>query len=209
MPIYRRRTRRPLRRRPRRMLRRMRMTRKRSLRQSKVHNFKRTYIVEGIQLTTANYKQGYVFKLSDLSNYTEFTNLFDQYRINAVKFQIVPGFNGTDAITQTSLLSIHSAIDHNDVTDPVNVSDLMQYDTYRRTRATRGHKRYFKTNLLTPISDSGGDTTTWGKWVSTENPGAEYYGLKLFIDRPYFVNESNAINFEVYATLYFQCKSVI
>lgn len=38
----------------------------------------------------------YVFRLSDLPNYTEITNLYDQYKIEKVKLHFLPRFSTTD-----------------------------------------------------------------------------------------------------------------
>lgn len=177
------------------------------------HSFKRTALLTPWNITSAvGQGMSYSFKLSDLSNSDEFTALFDQYRINAVKLQIVPTFTSNDIANELTMASIHSAIDHNDNNPPGALSDLMEYDTYKRSKMSRGHKRYFRVNLLTPLTASS-SSTTWKKWINTAsvglNPGeAEYYGLKFWIDGITQTTEI-AANFEVYATYYFQCKSVI
>lgn len=45
---------------------------------------------------TSWFSQAFDFRLSYLPNYTEFTNLFDQYKINAVKIDFVPSTTGND-----------------------------------------------------------------------------------------------------------------
>lgn len=49
----------------------------------------------------ATYAQGwqysnYTFTLAGLQNYTEFTNLFGKYRINAIKITFMPSYSGND-----------------------------------------------------------------------------------------------------------------
>lgn len=206
MPIYRRRTRRPLRRRPRRNLRRMRMTRKRT--QSRIHSFKRTAILTPIGLSDSAVKDCLQFKLSDLDDYSDFTNLFDQYRINAVKISFVPNFSNSAleyAANSAGLHSIHTVIDHNDNTDPNDVLELMQYDNYRRKRIDRVMTRYFKVNTLADTKPSG-LSAEWKKWISTSSTDVAYYGLKYWID----ALESSTVTavFDVFVTYYIQCRSV-
>lgn len=176
----------------------------------RIHSFKRTCILSPITVNNAGVASELTFKLSDLPDYTDFQSLFDQYRIKAVKIQFVPNFTNspmTASVNSIGMHSIHSAIDHNSSTDPPAVLDLMQIDTYKRTRLDRGLKRYFKVNTI----DSWGATTNvetgWNKWLSTENGSAvEYYGLRYVIDA---LEEDVSCTLDVFATYYFQCKSVI
>jgi len=194
----------------RRAWRRFTRTYKRAGRRPRVHSFKRVAMLTPLQIGEGvAVPQTYSFKLSDLSNYSEFTNLFDQYRINAVKLQLVPTFSGNDIDYQTIMGSIHSAIDHNDITNPTSVGQLMEYDTYKRSKQSRGHKRYFKVNLLSNLSGDAGNVTTWKKWIDTASPNAPYYGIKLMLDPLNSTDNDKYATFEVYATFYFQCKSVI
>lgn len=184
------------------------------IRGSRIHSFKRTCQLSPITVTgSTGAGQAFTFKLSDLSNYDEFSNLFDQYRIKAVKFVVIPTFSGNDIANQLTMSSFHSAIDHNDNSPATAVTELMEYDTYKRNRMSRGHKRYFSTSLATPANNSGNTfLTTWNRWVNTSTIGgpdeAIYFGLKMWIDGITQTTEFEA-NFEVYVTYYFQCKSVI
>lgn len=180
----------------------------------RIHSFKRTCQLTPLTITSSTgVGTAFQFKLGDLTNYSEFVNLFDQYRIKAVKFTIVPTFNGNDITNQLTMSSFHSAIDHNDVNPPTAVTDLMQYDTYKRSRMSRGHKRYFATSIAAPANASGNSyITSWNRWINTSTVGTgdevNYLGLKMWLDGITQTTELEA-NFEIYVTYYFQCKSVI
>ena len=85
----------------------------------------------------------FAFKLADLPASTDFTNLFDRYKIAGVAVRIIPllgsGVNGNPTTT-TSLWSIpsmviHMAQDLSDITALGNsasgIDSLRQYEGYR------------------------------------------------------------------------------
>ena len=60
---------------------------------------KRTYQATTVGTDTGTFKAigAYDFKLSYLPAYTDFTNLFDQYRIVKVKIEFIPNLTGNGA----------------------------------------------------------------------------------------------------------------
>ena len=69
---------------------------------SNLVSIKRTRRVADFTVGMSWNSQAYVFTLASLQNYTEFTNLFEQYRINAIKLTFIPQVNGCDAEQQAS-----------------------------------------------------------------------------------------------------------
>lgn len=63
---------------------------------------KRKQLVGVWNISTTYSSNNYVFQLDDLPNYTEFTNLFEQYKINAVKLTFLPSYTGSDANQATA-----------------------------------------------------------------------------------------------------------
>jgi len=176
------------------------------------------------------------FKLDQLPNVSEFTNLYDQYRINKVKVTLVPNWTQLDAAGipypsvglsyhPTAFLgnpNIHSVLDFdNSGMSGYTVNTMMQYSNYRRTRGNQEHSRYFTpaiqmgSQVLPNNADGGVATVTKYKpWLdfATDVP---HYGMKILVD-PGFgiggvpggdVNNLNAF-IRVYVTFYFECKNV-
>lgn len=176
--------------------------------QTRIHSFKRTCILDPLTLVNSPLTGAITFKMSDLDNYQEFSDLFDSYRLIAVKLSFVPNSSSApvaDSIGTVGVHSLHTAIDHNDSGTPSDALELMQYDTYKRTNVIRGQKRYFHINTLN--TGTGGDELNWKKWISTANTDITYYGLKYVIDP--LDSALRDIIIDVFATYYFQCKSVI
>lgn len=136
--------------------------------------------------------QGFSFQVSDLPNITEFENLYDQFRINKVKFQLIPRFSESSIVGTTSsptsqmgLGNLWSVIDYDDKNVPTNVTDLLQYQTLKRTQFNKTHTRAF-VPACTPEIYSTGVTTTYGikkrQWIDMAAPQTQHYGVKVWYD---------------------------
>lgn len=138
---------------------------------------------------TADYANGFVFKLSDLPSYTEFTALYDQYRIKAVRFQIMwqqQSFN--PQTTAPYLGTVLTAIDLDDSTAPASASEMYQYKYLKIGKSVGMTKRYLKPRTLNAIYNNG-VTTAYSlqprsAWLDCANADIQHFGLKVFIQKP-------------------------
>lgn len=204
--IGRRRMRRPLRR-PRISRKTYRYTGKKSYK--KVVTVKRTVLVGAITQSAVNQNLAYQFRLSNLPNYTELTNLYDQYKIKSINFSIVPQVTSADAnpnATAALCPSVTSVLDFSDSTALANLNDYLQYSTYKRTAPLKTHKRFFYPKQLVYAYDAVTATQNLAdvqnKWIRSESPDIQHLGIKVYI--PAAVNAT--FNYEVYATYYVLLK---
>lgn len=78
------------------------------------------------------------FKLNSLPNHTEFTNLFDQYRIIKVVVQCLPRVTQVFQNASAAPVNVFTcAVDQTDVTTPISESDVLQYDNHKTLQALR------------------------------------------------------------------------
>lgn len=123
---------------------------------------------------------GYNFSLNDLPNYSEFTTLYDSYKINAVKISFIPQ---QDANVSLSLANnaianarFFSAIDYTD-SSLTAINDLREYKTAKWTSLLRTHTRYiYKPKIL----DSSGFSVS--PWMATTALAGDYFGLKIAVE---------------------------
>ena len=112
------------------------------------------------------------FSLNDLPNYTEFTGLFDLYKIERIEITWYPEYtNLSDAapVSNARNVQLNTAIEPAGQT-PTAVSDILQYRSLHTTGITKEHKRDFIPAMLldgiTPvaayISTSSPSTNLWG-----------------------------------------------
>lgn len=142
---------------------------------------------------------GYNFNLTEVPGYTEFTALYDAYKICGLKLRFLPYYSqstdqgGNDPFapfSSSNNLRIFTCLDYNDSSAPVSINAIREYQNCKVTSYNKGHKRYFRpiVNL-----ESTGNTTIQvfsGKnpWISTGTPALQHYALKLGIDTSLLVN---------------------
>lgn len=187
----------------------------------RVHHFKRTYQGSDITASSSGNALGALsFRLTSIPESTEFTYLFDVYRINLIVWKLVPSFTSFDANpVSTNVLcpNVHTVIDHDDDTDPSNLNAMLQYSTYRMSRGNRTIKRVFRPSILQEtVKELSGNTIVstsktqrYKQWIDCEDAATEHYGVKYFID----ALNASAVNpttfaYKQYVTLYFSCKGV-
>ena len=83
------------------------------------------------------------FSLNDLPSYTEFTVLFDMYKIDRIEIEWYPEYT---VLSDGGVTSPAVDVQFNSAIDPVgntvtNVSDVLQYRTLKGTAINKIHKR--------------------------------------------------------------------
>lgn len=181
-----------------------------------VFNFQRRLFIETIGVTNlADFMKGYSFNLNQLSNVTEYTSLFDQYRICGIQIAIVPTITGFDSASPSTSLStflipeVRTIVDHDDSANPASFNEMYEYKYCKMTRGNRVHTRYFKPSILQQAYESAvatAYTPKYNQWLSTTDPATPHYGLKIGIDALGSAN-TGTMNFRLYAKFYIQCKN--
>jgi len=118
------------------------------------------------------------FQLSDLPDYTEFTALFDKYRITSIEAWLFP--RNTQTATGSNGL-ITSVIDYDDATALSTVSQAMEYQNQSTAPGNCGHYRRF-TPAISLAAYSGAFTSyaqRQNQWIDSASPSVQHYGYKL------------------------------
>jgi len=130
------------------------------------------------------------FKLSTLPNSSEFTALFDQFRIDYVEVTLRPQYNMGSLSNQTSMVNavLYTVIDYDDATAPTAVSDLRQYENCRESNWDETLVRRFQPRLAVATYASGVFTSfaNTRAWVDCGNPAVEHYGFKWAVSAGLF-----------------------
>jgi hypothetical protein len=137
------------------------------------------------------------FNLSALPNFTDYTNLFQSYRLNKIKIQWDPEYTElTDAALVSNAVNVkfNSVIDQTDPAAPTSVGNVTQYQTNKATGITKQHTRIFEPAMLTSSS------MPCNCYLSTTNPNERHYGVKVGVD-PTGV----AMTFRSTVTIWFEC----
>lgn len=189
-----------------------------------IHYFKRkVYSQQVIAASTdsfgikTNALQAFQFALSNVPNNTEFTSLYDQYCIKAVKVQIRPKHSSDELITQggaafpsgnTGLLA--SILDYDDGTNPADLNTMLQYQNFKETRTYQLHTRYFKPKVSDALHRSGTTASAYSpksnQWIDCTTADVLHYGIKIFVEAP--AMPSTRIECDILTTYYLAFKNV-
>lgn len=174
----------------------------------------------------------YTFSLDQLPNYTEFTNLFDQYRINKVVLKLIPQYNqstfnvghANNTATSGQLSGRNPRFmivnDYDDDTAPVNMDTLRQYANVKVYPVM--NNKLIK-HTITPATQmmayetigTTGYIPKFKQWINCSDSNVPHYAIKWGIEDTSAINNTAAslanaqVYFRVEASIYLSFKGVI
>lgn len=157
--------------------------------------------------------RAFVFRLSDLLQATEFTRLFDSYRLNGVKITMSPLTNSS--LTANPSYKLMTAIDLDDDQTPTVNSMLQRSNVQIKTVTAGGNNpqvfsRFLRPRFLTQLYETA-TSTGYGQgprkqWLDTADPSIPHYCLKVVWDTdPVLASD---ILWQFYFTYYIEFKSL-
>lgn len=126
------------------------------------------------------------FQLNSMLGYSQFTAMFQEYRINCVVYKIQPLWDCVDLgdMTLTNMPNIGYCLDYNDANIPTNLDDLQQYANYKETPFNKTIKIKVWPAISPQIYINGvtsGYTVKRKQWLRAANSNVPHYGLKFCI----------------------------
>jgi hypothetical protein len=157
-------------------------------RKNQVYTFTRTQAGPDVYVQNAINPLGYSFNLSQLPSSSDFTALFDKYRITQIKYNFIPTVsvpNPDEAEGAfTDFPYIQSVIDYDDATTPATQNELRQFDTHQVNPLGTTFTRVIQPRAA--LASYSGAFTSFGQaprsmWFDCSSPGVQYYGLKFCV----------------------------
>lgn len=181
------------------------------LSQNTVYSFKRMTQTTSINPGAAgvNAYGAFYYRLVDVPGYTEFTTLFDQYRMTGVKMKFVP--RASQNVSTQSMGDLVYIIDYDDATAPTSQNQLLENQSVKvRQVFSRPFSVYIRPRTnFTVIGTSGNQTANIPikTWLDCASPDANYFGLKWA-----WVNAASTLSplpsIDIYITYYVQFRGV-
>lgn len=237
---YRRKYKRPFKGIARRIVRRTRLVRLSRIPygQNKVYSFKRSVaikpyfvyetsivqkannLISDMPASATTNKSGHFhFKLSDLSNYTDFTELFEKYRISGVKLKFVPATGNSSDVNSTNTYNAMKPLAVAIKTSAVTVTgeqetfdELMEHQDVKLRNGYKPFSIYIKNPKMYAPASNVTNVLEVNNWISTRNPGTvannadiPHWGLSYS-----FLSDGTNDHFTsyyVFATFYIQCMN--
>lgn len=183
-------------------------------RKPNVYYFKRFVEKTAISITagSSNTFGVYSFRLDELPNFAEFTNLYDAYKINRVKISFIPFSNvslvrdgNPDDFKNTEYTNrLFTVLDYTDVTVPVTINQLREYQSCKWSPNNRIHKRYFKPKVTGIVTAGSFQTSPWLQ--CSDSSDVQYLGIRYGLTHQATAT-SNTV-YRVEATYYCSFKQV-
>lgn len=156
--------------------------------------------------------------LSQFNNITEFSNLFDQYKVNGIKYTFYPRYDSVDAnpgsFTNTTVKMV-TVVDPFTGLVPLGVystatlNTLMEQSGAKVRNGLRPVSVYFKPQIEIPTNIGGGVTYTPASkvWINTSSTGVPFRGFHTFVATNNMSTPSGLV-YDVYITWYITFKNL-
>jgi len=158
---------------------------------------------------------GMNFTLADVPAYTEFTALFDQYRIAWVRVEFFPCFDSSQAALfgaqAAQYFPFYTAVDYDDSSAPASVDAICQYSNCQRHQLGKKFTVFIRPRCLSMIYRSAVATdyalAPYGQWLDCGNASTPHYGLHYAIQE--MAQLAGTINLWIPHVVYcIECKNL-
>ena len=147
--------------------------------------------------------------------------MFDQYKVNGLKYEFIPRFNSIDQSAAYGT-DLYTVIDRNDNDAPTSLNQMLQYQSLKKSPITRRHVRYFRPCVLDAVyrapEDPPGPVVPlssqpkYSPWLScdaydsgADPAGIQHLGIKFWANS---TGASSNTTMDVICTAYIACKDV-
>jgi hypothetical protein len=125
--------------------------------------------------------------LSSYDNVTPLTALFDQYRVDCVRYSIVPQQNAVGLFTNstTSYTPLYCVIDYDDGTGLSSTANARAYDNLIELGAGESLCRVFAPRVQEGVNNASGTAGGIGirgpQWIDCASTSVLHYGIKVLV----------------------------
>lgn len=154
--------------------------------------------------------------LAELPQVSQFTNIFDAYRINKVVFKFIPLSNNVNLPQNTpgNLAAapqwLSTVIDYDDSSILTTEGSMLEYESFKQTAPYRRHTRSFVPALAIEAYKTSGTTIAYSqarkKWIDAAYTDVPHYGVKGLVNGPAIQADQVQCAWKVYCTMYVSFK---
>lgn len=172
--------------------------------------------------TTSDFWRYSSFSLNTLPNVTEYTALFDEYKINAIKVQYRPSYDSVSLDADSALttapnftVSAHTLIDQESTTLPtgsyssVVLNNFLENGKVRTRNGLKPFSVFYKPKMYAQVSGSGTAARPIAStWIRTSDTAALHYGHHVFLQTNALVIPTIPIRYDCFVTFYAQFRGM-
>jgi hypothetical protein len=160
---------------------------------------------------------GFSFQLDEIPNYTEFTALFDMYKIEYVEVHILPNVNHANTMTgiptgtMIFVPRLATVIDYNSSGSFASFNDARDFESAEIGPVVRNRPivRRIAPRFLTGVEEDGSTIVVGGSsrgWLNTVRADVPHYGLRYVAEATSSANVY--LGFRCEAIYYLAMKAV-
>jgi len=161
----------------------------------------------------------YSFRLDTIPNYSELQSVFDQYKVNGIKLQFTPYWDGNDYATQGTnnfsvLPRVYTLTDENGIpAGSINTeAKFLEYSNAKQIiEPQKPFSIYFRPNIeMSSAGDSNTQaavTSNGPRWIDTSNPTIPHNSCAIGMIVPTGLTGGQSWVYHVVATYYLQFKN--
>lgn len=179
-----------------------------------IHRFKRIATLGTVGCNAVGFlSYATAFRINQIPGISEFTALYDQYRIDKVVFRAIP-YTTENATTGTTppwgLAPVYTVIDLDSAATPPDTATLREYTSVRTHQALKPVVRVLRPRALTQIYRSTTSTAyalaNPRQWLDLGETDVPHYGIKMAAQLPN-VSASNWLAYNLEAIFYFSMRA--
>lgn len=174
------------------------------------NTYRFTRIVKYADLTSDSatpIEVNHYFSLDLLPSYTEYTALFDSYRIAKVSCMFIPINSGEPGAVATSAQVVPILVHALDFDDNTNIgTPPYEYGSVKMTPMNKSFTRTFKpkpaVGVFTSTLVTGSSQPKTSPWIDAGSPSVRHYGIRLYITDP----SASVYRYRMLVKYYIECK---
>lgn len=170
------------------------------------YKFSRSFEIGALPRGATDLGHAFPFGLSLLPNYSEFTTLFDRYRIRQVDVRMTFAQRNISGST-SNYPTIWAYMDDDDAAIPTAKSAVLERQSVRPFTFNESKTVYSVSIQPRWLIDgtSKASLAPRDMWIDMSTPSVSHYGLKLWVDN---YNTSKDALITLDATIHFECQCV-
>jgi hypothetical protein len=168
--------------------------------------------------STSGFWKYYEAQAIQMSEFSEFATIFDEYKITNLKYTFRPRYDGTDVSNIAGALSLPLCYAHV-IKDPAStripngtygtssINQFLENGAVKSYTLTKPMSVSFRPKILT--SDFGGGTASTAigaRWIRTTEDGIPHRGFHMFLQNNALSSTNSAITLDVFVTYTIQFR---
>jgi len=159
--------------------------------------------------STVDFWRYFIHKPADVPNWAEYSAVFDEYRLNAVKVTFRPRYDSVDSASSVPMYNVHTIVDPASTVIPSGIygagslNTLLENSGVRTRSSTKPFSVYYKPKMA--IAVFGGATNVdqvRPTYLKTNDTSVDYRGFHMYIQGNNFYTGASNVFFDIFYTYY-------